>query len=159
MQHFSLTYVNCTTYLISSKNTNTMNFSTAIQNLNWLAIIAASLSTFLIGGIWYKVFQKGWLASNNVTLEDLKGRNTGMIFGLAFVFSFIMSLNLAMFIGNQDVGFGALAGFMTGFGWIFFAIGIISLFENRPFKYVLINGGYMILAFTIMGAIIGAWHK
>ena len=50
-----------------------------------------------------------------------------------------------------------IAGFMTGFGWVALAIGIIALFENRPIKYVLINGGYMVLAFTVMGAILGAW--
>ena len=36
-------------------------------------------------------------------------------------------------------------------------IGVISLFENRPLKYVLINGGYMIVSFTVMGAILGGW--
>jgi hypothetical protein len=46
---------------------------------------------------------------------------------------------------------------MTGFGWVALSIGIISLFECRPFKYALINGGYMVVAFTMMGIILGAW--
>lgn len=135
-----------------------MDMSAAFENLNWLAVIVAALSTFLIGGIWYRVFEKAWLSSNKVTIDDLKGRNMAVIFGLAFVFSLLMSLNLALFIGAEDIVFGTIAGFFTGFGFVFFAIGIISLFENRPFLYVLINGGYMIVAFTVMGAIIGAWH-
>lgn len=135
-----------------------MDFSTAMQNLNWLAVIAAAFSTFMIGGIWYKVFEKGWMSSNRFTSEDLKDRNMGLIFGLAFLFSLIMAFNLALFIGQEDMAYGAVAGFLTGFGWVFFAIGIISLFENRSANYVLINGGYMIVAFTVMGAIIGAWH-
>lgn len=135
-----------------------MDISVGIQNLNWLAVLVAALSTFLIGGVWYKIFQKGWLASNKVTLDDLKGRNMSFIFGFAFLFSLLMALNLALFIGQEGVSFGLMAGFFTGFGFVFFAIGIISLFENRPFLYVLINGGYMILSFTVMGAIIGAWH-
>ena len=68
-----------------------------------------------------------------------------------------MALNLAMFIGPEDVMFGTVAGFMAGVGWVTFAIAIIALFENRPLNYVLINGGYMVVAFTIMGAILGAW--
>ncbi len=135
-----------------------MDFSTAMQNLNWLAVIAAAISTFLIGGIWYKVFEKSWISSNGFSTEDLQNRNTGLIFGLAFLFSLIMAFNLALFIGDGDTSYGALAGFLTGFGWVFFAIGIISLFEKRSAVYVLINGGYMITAFTVMGAIIGAWH-
>ncbi|MBK7223492.1 MAG: DUF1761 domain-containing protein [Saprospiraceae bacterium] len=134
-----------------------MNFAEVIQNLNWLAIIVAALSTFLIGGVWYSVFEKPWMVANNFSPEDLKKRNMPLVFGLSFLFSLIMSFNLAMFIGEENALFGTIAGFMTGFGWIAFAIAIISLFENRPIKYVLINGGYMIVSFTLMGAILGAW--
>jgi hypothetical protein len=37
-------------------------------------------------------------------------------------------------------------------------IGIVSLFEGRPFKYVLVNGGYLTIALVAMGAILGAWR-
>lgn len=62
-----------------------------------------------------------------------------------------------MFVGKEDAAFGTIAGFMAGFGWDSFGIAIIALFENRPLKYVLINGGYMIVSCTLMGAILGAW--
>ncbi len=134
-----------------------MNFAEVIQHLNWLAIIVAALSTFVIGGIWYSVFEKPWMTANNFTKDDLNKRNMPTVFGLSFFFSLIMSINLAMFIGKEDVIFGAIAGFMTGFGWVAFAIAIIALFENRPIKYILINGGYMVVSFTLMGVILGAW--
>lgn len=97
------------------------------------------------------------MAANHFSKEDLKSRKMPLVFGLSFLLSFLMSLNLAMFIGKEDMVFGTIAGFMAGFGWVALAIGVISLFENRPLKYVLINGGYMVVAFTIMGAILGAW--
>jgi hypothetical protein len=134
-----------------------MDFSQVIENLNWPAILVAALSTFVIGGIWYSVFEKSWMAVNNFTTEDLKMRNMPVVFGLSFLFSLIMALNLAMFIGQEEVMFGTCAGFMAGFGWVTFALAIIALFENRPLNYVFINGGYMIVSFTIMGAILGAW--
>lgn len=134
-----------------------MNFADVIQNLNWLAIIVAALSTFMIGGLWYSVFEKPWMAANNFTNEDLKKRKMPVIFGLSFFFAFFMSLNLAMFIGKEDLAYGTIAGFLTGFGWVALGIAIIALFENRPLKYVLINGGYMIVSFTLMGAILGTW--
>ncbi|MGV3539491.1 MAG: DUF1761 domain-containing protein [Rufibacter sp.] len=136
-----------------------MDISTALQNLNWLAVLAAAVSTFLIGGLWYSplLFTKSWIKANRFTDQDLQNRNMGLIFGLAFVLSFIMALNLALFIGSGDTAFGATAGFMAGFGWVFMGIGVISLFERRPLAYVLINGGYMVVAFTVMGAILGAW--
>lgn len=136
-----------------------MDISSVMNSLNWMAVILAALSTFLLGGLWYSpfLFEKGWLHSNHFTPENLKSRNMPVIFGLSFILSFIMALNLALFIGQEGLAFGTMAGFLTGFGWVSLAIGIIALFENRSLKYVLINGGYMIVAFTMMGAILGAW--
>ena len=134
-----------------------MNFAEVIQNLNWLAVIVAAFSTFIIGGIWYSTFEKSWMKANSFTNEDLKKRKMPLVFGLSFLFAFLMSINLAMFIGKEDVAFGTIAGFMTGFGWVAFGIAIIALFENRSLKYVLINGGYMVVSFTVMGAILGIW--
>lgn len=136
-----------------------MDFTTIIQDLNWLAVFVAALTTFLIGGVWYSpvLFEKGWMHSNGFTQIDLESRNMGLIFGLSFLFAFIMSLNLAMFIGMEGFTFGIIAGFLTGFGWVALAIAIIALFENRSLKYVLINAGYMVVSFTVMGGILGAW--
>jgi len=134
-----------------------MNFAEVIQNLSWLAIIVAALSTFMIGGLWYSVFEKPWMAANNFTNEDLKKRKMPVVFGLSFFFAFLMSLNLSMFIGKEDLAYGTIAGFLTGFGWVALGIAIIALFENRPLKYFLINGGYLTVSFTLMGAILGAW--
>ena len=131
----------------------------SFSQLNWFSILVAALSTFLIGGLWYSIFEKQWLKENNISKEKLNERKIINVFGLSFLFSIIMAMNLAMFIGKKaDFSFGMLVGFLTGFGWIFFSIAIISLFENKPLKYVLINGGYMIVSFTVMGAILGAWH-
>lgn len=134
-----------------------MEITSAIQHLNWLAVLAAAFSTFLTGGLWYAVFEKRWMAANDFTADHLKKRKMPLVFGLSFLLSFIMAFNLALFIGKEDVTYGTMAGFMTGFGWVALATGIIALFERRPLNYVLINGGYMIVSFTLMGTIIGAW--
>lgn len=134
-----------------------MNIGVALQNLNWLAILVAAFSTFLIGGIWYTIFEKPWKTANKFTQEDLKQRKMGLVFGLSFLFALLISLNLALFIGKEDFLFGTIAGFMAGFGWVTLGLSIIALFENRPLKYILINGGYMIVSFTLMGAILGLW--
>lgn len=131
----------------------------AFSQLNWLAIFVAALSTFLIGGIWYTVFKKRWMTVNNFTESYLAERKLPVVFGLSFFFSFIMAFNLAMFIGAEaDISYGMTAGFFAGFGWVFFSLAIISLFEKRSLAYILINGGYMTIAFIVMGAILGGWH-
>ena len=50
------------------------------------------------------------------------------------------------------------AGFLAGAGWVAAGIGIVALFEHRSWKYVAINGGYLTVALTVMGAILGGWR-
>lgn len=131
-------------------------------NLNHLAIVVAALSTFLLGGLWYSpiLFGKAWQRENNLTDEDLKKGNMPKIFGFTFIFSLVMAYNLGFFLGDPsiDATTGMLYGFLTGFGWIAMAIFINGLFEHKSTRYMLINGGYMIVALTMMGLIIGAWR-
>ena len=37
-------------------------------------------------------------------------------------------------------------------------MGVVSLFERRPWTYLLVNGGYLTVALVMMGAIIGGWR-
>ncbi len=130
-------------------------------SVNHLAVIIAALSTFLIGGLWYSpvLFGKAWQRENGLSDTDLQQGNMATIFGLSFLFSLLMAYNLAFFLNDPsiDLSMGTLYGFLTGFGWVAMALFIIGLFERKSWKYMLINGGYMIVAFTVMGAILGAW--
>jgi len=135
-----------------------MDFS----KINYLAVLVAALSTFLLGGLWYSpmLFGKAWMRANNFRDEDLQTFSKARMFGWSFVFSLVMALNLAMFLGGPDTNltWGMTAGALTGLGWVAMAIAIIGVFENKSARYISINGGYMTVAFTVMGAIIGAWR-
>lgn len=78
------------------------------------------------------------------------------IFGLTFLFSFVMAFNLAMFLNdkNTTIAWGAIAGFLAGFGWVAMAVFIIGQFERKTTKYMLIHGGYVTISFLLMGLII-----
>ncbi len=133
-----------------------------IQTLNWFAIIAATLSNFLIGGLWYSplLFGKQWMAENNFTEENLKKSNMSKIFITTFLFSFIMAFNLAMFLNDDKTttSWGVIAGFLAGFGWVAMSMFIIGQFERKTTRYMLIHAGYVTISFIIMGLIIGAWR-
>jgi hypothetical protein len=138
-----------------------MDMQNAFQNLNWLAIIVAAVSAFILGGLWYSplMFAKRWMKETGITEESTKNINMIKLFSLAFILSMIASFFLAMFIGGKaGAGFGALAGFMAGLGWVFTFMGISYLFEARTLAHFLINSIYSIVSLTIMGAIIGVWQ-
>jgi membrane-associated HD superfamily phosphohydrolase len=133
-----------------------------MPHINWLAVFAAAVSTFVLGGLWYSqaLFGRAWMSVNNLSESDLSKSNMAKIFGLAFIFAMIMAANLAAFLAQPGTtaAWGATAGFLAGFGWVTLAIATIALFERRAWKYVLIHGGYMTVSFVLMGLIIGAWH-
>jgi len=129
--------------------------------INWLAVIVAGLSAFIVGGIWYSrpLFGNAWMVDSNLTEEQIKQGNKGKIFGFTLVFSLIMAVNLAMFLADAktNASWGATAGFLAGV-WTFCAIAIHSLFELKSWRHIFINGGYSIVSLTLMGLIIGAWR-
>jgi hypothetical protein len=139
-----------------------MSRSGDVEQINSLAVLAAAVSTFLIGGLWYSpaMFQRGWMSANGFTEADLNKGSAAKIFGIAFVFALLMAANLAAFLAAPDTttAWGATAGALTGLGWVLPAIGTVALFERRSARYIAINGGYFVLAFIVMGAILGAWR-
>ena len=130
-----------------------------ISNLNWLAVVVAALSTFMIGALWYgPIFGKAWMTEHGFTEEDLKEANMGKIYGVAFVLEFIMSLNLAMFLlDSNDLVWGITAGFLAGFGWVALAMGVNALFSRSSLKLWFIDAFYFVVTFMIMGAILAVW--
>lgn len=133
-----------------------------MPHINWLAVLVAAVSSFVLGGLWYSkaLFGRAWMSANNLSDADLAKSNMAKIFGLSLIFAVIMAANLAAFLAEPKTtaSWGATAGFLAGFGWVALSIATIALFERRSWKYMLINGGYMTVSFVVMGLIIGAWR-
>ncbi len=128
-------------------------------SINWLSVLVAAISAFMVGGIWYgPLFGKAWMSAFNFTEEELAKRNMGMVFGEAFLLSLIAAINLEMFLGPEaSIGFGTAAGFAAGLGWVGTFLGILYLFEHRSLKAWAVNAGYCTVALTVMGVVLGAW--
>jgi Protein of unknown function (DUF1761) len=133
-----------------------------METVNWLAVAIAGISAFVLGGVWYSpaLFGKAWMKENNMSVEDVQRGNKAKIFGWSFILSLVMAVNLAMYLNgtpNLDLAMGIVFGLLTGV-WIFCGIAIVALFEHRSARYIFVNGGYMLVALGMMGAIIGAWR-
>src|SRR5680860_40181 len=136
-----------------------MDLATALGNINWLSVLIAAISSFLLGGIWYgPLFGKAWMVETGFNEEDLKKRDLRKTFGFSLVLAFIAALVLEMFIGAEaDSTFGAMAGLLAGIGWVSTMLGILYLFEMKSLKAYFINAGYCVVTPTAMGLILGAW--
>ncbi len=127
------------------------------MDVNYIAVLVAAVSAFLVGGIWYApfLFGKAWQAELGLTDEQLQARSKGMIFGTTFVLSFVGALVFSMFLGPKpELGFALGAGFSAGLCWVAGSFGINYLFEGKSFKLFAINGGYHTLQYSLFGAVL-----
>ncbi len=138
-----------------------MDIINHLGELNWLAIIAATFSAFMLGGIWYSnaLFGKRWMQEIGLTEESIDKSTMARTFGTTFVLQFIAATALATFLGTDNNWLSGLySGAMIGLLWIAGAYGVTYLFEQRSMRLFLINAGYNVVLFSIMGTVLGAWR-
>ena len=138
-----------------------MNLADSLAGINWLAVIVATVAAFAIGGFWYSKALCGnaWLQEVGLTEEAVNNANMPRTFGGTLVLQFIAVTALAALIGSDGTWQSGLqTGLLVGIFWVATAYGITYLFEQRSLRLFLINAGYNIVLFSIVGTIIGAWH-
>lgn len=130
--------------------------------INHWAVFSCAGLNLMMGALWYSpvLFYKSWKKENHLDDKDFEKVSMGKLYTLSFVSSLVMSYNMAFFLGDADTDWvwGVTAGFLTGFGWCSMIFTVIALFELRSWKYIMINGGYIILYFTLIGLILGLWR-
>lgn len=130
-----------------------------MPEIDFVAVLVAGLSAFMLGGLWYSpiLFADQWMALTGLTRERLAEGSKALLFGGAFALSLAAAFVFAMFLGpDPRLRFATAAGLAAGLGWVATSFGISYLFERRPFRLGLINGGYHILQFTLYGIVLGA---
>lgn len=132
------------------------------MNINHWAVLACAVFNLALGASWYSpaLFYGAWKKETRLTDEDIKKSNPFKTHGISFVLAYMMSYNLAFFLGNADTDWkwGLLAGFLTGFGWCAAIFTALSLFEQKTWRYIFINSGYIVVYFTVIGFILGIWR-
>jgi hypothetical protein len=139
-----------------------MDFGQVVANINFWAVLVSAICAFFIGWIWYgPIFGKLWMKLNGFTEESIKEGSMSMslIMSINFIAVIVSAFGMAMFFGTEaDLVFGISAGLMIAIFWIATSRLNDVLYERKPFKLYLINIGYSLVIYAVMGAILGAWH-
>ena len=82
------------------------------MGFNILAILFAALSSFVVGFVWYnpKVFGTIWMKEAGLNQEQLEKGNMLKIFGLTFVYSFMLAFMMPMLVIHQMGPLGMIGG-------------------------------------------------
>lgn len=131
-----------------------------LTDMNWLAILVATLAGFAIGGVWYgPLFGNAWLAALGKNLEDLEQTPTPYI--VSFVTSLVTAFVLAMLIlalGVNDIYGGLHLGLAVGVGFIATAMASDAAFCGWGLRLFLIQAGYRVTYSIVMGIILAVWQ-
>jgi hypothetical protein len=132
----------------------------AMGQINYLAVLAAAVSAFLLGGLWYgPLFGNAWMQASGVTPETRQPGHGPKVFIIAFVWALLGAWFFAMFLGAAPaLAFATAVGFGTGLIWIAGSFAINYQFEGKPLRLLLVNGGYHTVQYTLYGVILGLWH-
>jgi hypothetical protein len=82
------------------------------MEINYLAILVAALSSFVVGFIWYnpKVFGTIWM--NEIGMTDEKARQSNMVkmFGFTFIFALMFAFMMQVLTIHQFGAMGMIGG-------------------------------------------------
>jgi hypothetical protein len=125
-------------------------------NINFLAVAACVLSTFLLGGLWYnKLFIKFYADE----CKDTQKPHPALVFIMAFILWIITVIAFTLFLGPSPELWSAIKfGLITGICFVTTSFGVNYAFCGKKLSIFLIDTGYHILQFLFYGVILGLWH-
>ena len=132
--------------------------------INYLAVVVCAVVYFMLGGLWYSklLFAKPWMSAIGKTEEELKGKGgAGLAYVVAIISALVTAFLLSVFIyfaGVDSLASGTKIGFYAWLGFSVTTLTPVYFFEQRPKKLLVIYAGYTLVAFLIMGAILGVWR-
>jgi hypothetical protein len=126
--------------------------------LNYVAVFAAALVSWLAGAIWYVLLGRFWIAALGWTPEDVpKSPPTGPL-TLSFVAKAIMATALAALISQLDMDplyAGLLLGFVCWLAFVATTICVTNAFERRSWMLSLIDCGHWFVVLMSQGLVLG----
>jgi hypothetical protein len=128
-------------------------------DINWIAMVLAAVAGFAFGALWFvPLFGKAWDREAGLTDAIKQSGNKLAIFGGAFalylLMAFIVGHTLATY-GNPALGVSIMIAGGVGLGFVAPAFGISYLFAHRSMRQFLMDAGYWILTYCLMGAVFG----
>ncbi|MEM7574792.1 MAG: DUF1761 domain-containing protein [Bacteroidota bacterium] len=141
------------------------------KSTNWLAIIVAAVAGMGIGFLFYgTLFLDVWAAGNNLIIDeanntmsrngvDIEMSATPMIVNaIAMVLYALIMDWLVAKTNHMSWAKGATLGGIVGLAF-FFSHYTQAMFAARPNMLGAVNGGYHLVLFIVIGAIVGGWRK
>jgi hypothetical protein len=132
--------------------------------MNFWAIIVAGVLGFALGGVWYRLLAKPWMAAHGFTSEMVRAHHGKGAAPWPLIVSFVADLVMAWMLagvlghlGQVNVKNGVISAAFLWFGFVLTTLTVNNMFGMRSPKLILIDAGHWLAVLLLMGAVIGAW--
>jgi ABC-type microcin C transport system permease subunit YejE len=129
-----------------------------LASVNIAGVVVSAIAYMIVGMLWYSpgLFGRDWAKLSGIKKSKKDMTNARMIsFVGALITAYVLSLFITALEANTLFA-GALIGFWA---WVGF-VGVIQLagsnYEEKSFDLWLINSGYLLVTFLVMGGILGS---
>ena len=137
--------------------------------VNLWSVLAAAVAAMILGFLWYSpfLFAKPWTLAmgydpnDKAKMEEMR-KGAGKLYGITFITSLLSAFVLAKIIDVTTVNavlYGMKIGFAVWLGFVTTVQLTSTLFKKRPIKLYLIDTGYQLVCYLVMGAILAKWPR
>ena len=134
--------------------------------LNYLAIVVGVVYNMVLGALWYSpiLLGKPWMAATGITMEGIEEAGKGEQYkgyAIAVVVSIVLVLALALLtqgLGIDEPLDGLVLGLVAGVGLVAASQAPNYSFEGRSLRLFLINLGYSVVGFAVIGVLLASWQ-
>ncbi len=131
------------------------------DELNWLAIVVATIVWFAFAAAWYSVpaMSRAWAKAANIE-QPQGGAPIASLLIATLIFYFITTVVIALLVravGADSVGDGLALGVALGIGFGLLTAFVSQLYERKGTYYWLINGLAQLIAWSAVAIILAVW--
>ncbi|MCU0341680.1 MAG: DUF1761 domain-containing protein [Spirosomaceae bacterium] len=131
--------------------------------INYLAVLAAAVATFILGAIWYVSMSGPWMELTGLTEEKIQSGGGDMsAMAISFITYVLGAYAMALLFKSMNISTlqtGAMTGALIGAFLVGGNIFTNNAYEMKPIGLSILNAGFSAVSCTAMGAILGAWKK
>jgi hypothetical protein len=136
----------------------------ALGELNWLAVIVATVVYFALGAVWYAppLFGNAWMKAAGIVIPEGQRPSPAIYFTplVAYFVAVITTAMLAEATGSESFAAGIVLGLVVGVGYAVVGTAVEATFGNRPQNGVwfLITASYNLIGLVISAVIVSVWR-
>lgn len=134
-----------------------MDFSVLIENVNWIAVLAAMAASMVWSFVWYSKSLVGgpWMKAVGVKEKDIEKAYMTSIMPVVVILSFVSAFMLALLLQNvQGWVDGLVDGAVIGAGVAASQVLVLYAFALRPRNLMWIDGVWVVANFALMGLVL-----